>query len=512
MAPSKAIMVGLLFSWLPALLWGYVMHDDSSILLLAITTSISLILAVHLTRKYYTDSLFMLSETINKYLQSKNYKKEFSYHGPKEAMPIAHGFSSLLMYMDHQAILTSLVREIASLSNHHDSFASAAKEAISRICDLTGWYAADLYLKDLESSWGFRQEGRSFQKDLPDKILAKAKENIRVTEGVLEKKGEDFSAIKKPVWFKVTHKGNDFLEFIIPIVHNDSVAAIMIFYGFPQIDLNSGLLDVMDIVSSELSNVKEREIRELDLKETSKLMVQAGKMATVGELAASVAHELNNPLQVIQGRTEQLDIILQSDNVNQKILARVMGNIHETVERLAETVSGLRNISYNESLEGFTFAPLYKILESAIYQSKGKVSTLKGKIISPESVDESVQIQCHSSQIAQALTNLIHNAAEAIESYDSPWIKLDYETDHTFIKFKVSDCGPGIDEKVAKKIMSPYFSTKKRETNSGLGLNIAKKIAEFHGGRIYIDTDAVNTTFVLEIPVMQRPQNGEISA
>ena len=116
---------------------------------------------------------------------------------------------------------------------------------------------------------------------------------------------------------------------------------------------------------------------------------------------------------------------------------------------------------------------------------------------------DNVEIECRSYQIVQVMLNLINNAYDAVLSDKSAWIEISYEVTGTRLIIKVTDSGRGIPEKIAEKIMQPFYTTKAVGQGTGLGLSISKGLVEDHGGTLSYNPKSPNTQFVLELPVSQ---------
>jgi signal transduction histidine kinase len=108
----------------------------------------------------------------------------------------------------------------------------------------------------------------------------------------------------------------------------------------------------------------------------------------------------------------------------------------------------------------------------------------------------------NSIQISQVILNLLNNAFDAIQDATDKWIKIQTYIEHGQVQIRVTDCGHGISNEVAKKIMQPFFTTKPIGKGTGLGLSISKGIVEAHQGKLTIDTESKNTCFVITLPTL----------
>jgi signal transduction histidine kinase len=115
----------------------------------------------------------------------------------------------------------------------------------------------------------------------------------------------------------------------------------------------------------------------------------------------------------------------------------------------------------------------------------------------------SITLQCRAVEVSQVLVNLLNNAYDAIEGFSQKWIEIKVEESNESVILKVIDCGSGVNPEISDKILKPFFTTKAAGKGTGLGLSISQRIVEAHRGQFTIDTNAKNTTFVVELPKKQ---------
>ena len=113
---------------------------------------------------------------------------------------------------------------------------------------------------------------------------------------------------------------------------------------------------------------------------------------------------------------------------------------------------------------------------------------------------EDVQVNINVTQMFQVVVNLITNGVDAIEDLDEKWLKLGWEVGDDKVIIRFQDSGLGIPEEVQKGMWESFFTTKGVGKGTGLGLSLCAKIIEEHGGKIFVDNDQPNTTFVIELP------------
>jgi signal transduction histidine kinase len=231
-------------------------------------------------------------------------------------------------------------------------------------------------------------------------------------------------------------------------------------------------------------------------------LMQSAKMASLGELAGGIAHEINNPLSIIIGRTQILKQKLEDAKIGEIDPGACMQNlekIEDTAALIAKIVKGLSSFSRKSDQDPMTKTSFNKIIEYTLElcQERFKNESIKLRV----SFNADVEVQCRDSQIAQVLMNLISNALDAIQHLPEKWIDISVSASKTQVKFAITDSGKGIPPNVVEKIMQPFFSTKEAGKGIGLGLSISKGIVEEHNGTLKYDDSSLNTRFVLTLPV-----------
>lgn len=228
----------------------------------------------------------------------------------------------------------------------------------------------------------------------------------------------------------------------------------------------------------------------------------ASKMASLGEMAAGIAHEINNPLAIIQGKANQvIRAVDMIDFDKEKVKTDTM-KIISTVERISNIINSLRSISRNAEIDSGKPEDVQKILEEVLSLSRERFKCnsveLRQNIID---IPNQLQIICRPSEISQVILNLLNNAFDAVSPLDEKWVELKAVISGPNIKIVVIDSGNGIPQPILEKLMQPFFTTKEIGKGTGLGLSISKKIIEKHQGKLYYDIESKNTCFIVEIPI-----------
>lgn len=242
-----------------------------------------------------------------------------------------------------------------------------------------------------------------------------------------------------------------------------------------------------------------QESKEIEIENEHRFM-QSSKMISMGQLASGIAHEINNPLSIIIGRTQLLKTKIEKNEgqFDQASCLQNLEKIEGTATLIARIVKGLNAFSRDSDRDPFLLQSVTRIAESAIdlCQERLNQSGVKLQIVSPEDV----LVSCRDVQITQVLVNLINNSIDAVEQLSARWINIEFKVDKKWVYISVTDSGSGIIASEREKVMLPFYSTKETGKGIGLGLSISKSIAESHNGLLYYDEASPHTKFTLQLP------------
>lgn len=255
------------------------------------------------------------------------------------------------------------------------------------------------------------------------------------------------------------------------------------------------------------------------VKETQSQLVHSAKMASLGQLVAGVAHELNNPIGFMYSNTsflskyvnQLIDIIEKSSKdpaiISQlkedadydyikKDIGRVVESFKEGSQRTKDIVLGLRNFSRLEE------AKLKEVkLEDGIDSTiKLLESQVKNRVKIIKSYQPVGKILCYPSQLNQVFMNLLSNAIQAIEGKGE--VVVQTLRDSEKIEIKIKDNGSGMSEDIVQRIFEPFYTTKDVGKGTGLGLSLSYGIIQKHQGDIYVKSEpGLGTEFIIHLPV-----------
>ena len=230
-------------------------------------------------------------------------------------------------------------------------------------------------------------------------------------------------------------------------------------------------------------------------------LVQSEKLATVGQLVAGVAHELNNPLAIIMGYA---DLLISDVETDEKFVSR-LEKIHLATMRCAKIVNNLLKFSQKSKIEKKVVNINDLIRETLeLFEYQFKVNDIKVKRKLQEDLPTTL---CDPQQIQQVFLNLISNSYDAMAKQDdnkSFEVIAKLKNDMIVIEFR--DTGPGINKVNQRKLFEPFFTTKEVGKGTGLGLSLSYGIIKEHNGEIEYDSSyKKGAKFIIQLPVIGEP-------
>jgi two-component system NtrC family sensor kinase len=238
------------------------------------------------------------------------------------------------------------------------------------------------------------------------------------------------------------------------------------------------------------------------LRQTQAHLVQSEKMASLGQLVAGIAHEINNPLAFVINNLflaeEGLNRLAAGDLDIPALVERLrtqVGNSREGAERVKDLVSKLRTFSRLDEGQ-FKTVNIHESIDSTLLFLRHK---LEDRIEVERSYAAPDMLECYSGELNQVLMNLIANAIDSIEGPGKVTLITRQRNGHLIIT--VRDTGKGIPEEIRSRVFEPFFTTKPVGHGTGLGLAISYGIVKAHQGSIEFSSEpGKGTEFVLSIP------------
>jgi PAS domain S-box-containing protein len=228
-------------------------------------------------------------------------------------------------------------------------------------------------------------------------------------------------------------------------------------------------------------------------------LVNASRLSAIGEMAAAITHEINNPLAVILGRTEMIQALLAKNQTDQATLTRLVDTIQTTAKRIEKIIRGMKTLAHHSrDDEPMTITRVAEIVVDSSELCAQRFRNHGVRLAVPE-VDPQLTVECRSHEIVQVLVNLLNNAFDAVEKLDERWVQITVTSNTDFIELAVTDSGKGIPLEHQTKLFQPFFSTKRVQYGTGLGLSISRSIVKKHHGDLLYDAENPNTRFIIRL-------------
>lgn len=258
------------------------------------------------------------------------------------------------------------------------------------------------------------------------------------------------------------------------------------------------------LVMSAIRDITERKEIERQLRDQEAKTVYSSKMAALGQMAAGIGHEINNPLSIIKGTAEDLAYQMQLSDVPREHILEKLKMLENTSSRIAKIITGLRNFSREDSKSPYSTISLHNVVSETLSLCRHRIQTNNIEL-KCHPIPKEYDVDCHPAQLSQVLLNLLNNACDSIDPLKEKWIEIDFADLGNFFQLIFTDSGKGINSSVREKIFYPFFTTKEPGQGTGLGLSISRKIIEDHGGTLELNTASKHTQFIVQIP---RKQSG----
>lgn len=284
--------------------------------------------------------------------------------------------------------------------------------------------------------------------------------------------------------------------------------------SFLEIKRQKATEDEIDVLEHAINKMiqkinflnKEKELKISDQEKKIEMQqiaaISSAKMAALGEMAAGIAHEINNPLTIINTNAKIIEKVIEKGIENKDLLMKSSTNIVSTVERIGSIVSGLKNISRDASNDKMSQVPLAAILTDVISLCQERLKNNHIEIhCNLEDPIFLTNLNCFQVQLCQVFLNLFNNSFDAIRHLPSKWIRIDATRDENWMIIHFMDSGPGIPEELREKIFQPFFTSKEIGEGTGLGLSLVYAIVKNHNGEIYYDPQFNNTCFTIKLPI-----------
>ncbi len=421
--------------------------------------------------------------------------------------------AALEQQVAERTALLALLQTVTAAANEAVSLEAALQLALERICAYTGWPVGHIYLPAPDNS-GLWASSTIWHLDPPARFVAfqQATQAMQYTagEGTIGR----VVASGQPEW------GVDVVTdmvlarrdsargawlstgFAFPMLVDREVVGVCEFYTDTRQEPDPALCDALMQIGIQLGRVVERQRTATQLQRQQEALSQHEKLAALGSLLASVAHELNNPLAVVMMHADLL-----REDLGSAPLLECVEEIAQAAERCRRLVRNFLTLARQHPPEraavslNTLIAETVEMLAYALQIDNITVHLCLAENLPPLWADP--------YQLQQVLTNLLTNAHQALrESAVARQLTLATRCNpaRTRLTLEVTDTGPGIPPGLQERIFEPFFTTKPLGLGTGLGLPLCRGIVEGHGGTISVTSQAgQGTTFRVELPVEAVP-------
>lgn len=266
---------------------------------------------------------------------------------------------------------------------------------------------------------------------------------------------------------------------------------------------HQNVLDLNDNLEGEIA------ARTRQLEHERQNAIDQAKLVTLGTMAGGVAHEINNPLSIVQGYCYQLRKMFCNNKEAFAQLERPLNEIEKTVARIATTVRALRAYSRKDIKDPIEIIDIHALVEETIALCADSLRH-EGVAIDISRLKQcgNLKVSGRRAALMQVLINLLNNSRDAMRNAAGKLINISATITDDIMELHVTDNGPGISEENVGKIMEPFFTTKPPGQGTGLGLSVSNSVLQAMGGRMELRSRMNPTEFVL---ILQRPESNEIS-
>ncbi|MBD8575456.1 PAS domain S-box protein [Pseudomonas syringae] len=243
-----------------------------------------------------------------------------------------------------------------------------------------------------------------------------------------------------------------------------------------------------------------------DVRRSRMQLNQSAKMATLGEMATGLAHEINQPLNVMRMAVINVLKRLERGNLDVEYITEKLNRIDSQVQRAAKVVDHMRVFGRRSEVQEQVFDPFDALEGTLAMLSEG----MKGKGVQVQASERGMplQVRGHGDQLEQVLINLMVNARDAMLSRKetrpelAPMIEVQVQPEPDQVVITVQDNGGGIDPRLMERIFEPFFTTKPVGVGTGLGLSVSYGIIEQMNGRLSVSNVGEGAQFRITLPLL----------
>lgn len=427
---------------------------------------------------------------------ANNYKKLYNEN---------QNFVKIKQKAQAQAIKMVLINKMSNIIRESIDISKITYSALKELSSMFGAFKV-YYAANFDKSFKVEEV---YTKDFKSEIGSIVKFDDSTYKAIVNKEIVVSNCLKEHLNAKTTLK-EPASRIIVPIYHLNQMLGIIVILCNQKRELNDEL-DILESVSAQLGNAiiqaslfnqinKQRDELEIalkELKDTQVQLINSEKMASLGQLIAGVAHEINTPLASINSNNGIMAKIIKK--INDESVVEMLTEINEldreAVQRISNIVKSLKKFVRLDEAE-LQEADINKEIDLTLdlmrHETKNRIEIIKN-------YGEIPLIKCYPNMLNQVFMNILINACQSIKNSGTISITTSFENKNLTVKIK--DSGAGIEPGQLSKIFTAGYTTKGVGVGTGLGLAISEKIVQKHSGKIAVSSEInKGSEFVITIP------------
>lgn len=392
-----------------------------------------------------------------------------------------------------QAVKMILINKISNIIRESMDLSKILNSALIETATVVGAYRAYYASLNDNNTFKIEQAYGKQKKNFEDKIISYDDEVFKLLNDKQTVSTMSLKEFNEAPLFEVP-----MMRVLLPIYHRNTLLGIMAFISYQKREVTVAM-DILESVSAQLGNAiaqaklyveNVKTVAQLkktlsELKDTQLQLINSEKMASLGQLIAGIAHEINTPFASIKSNNSIMKKLI--DKIEQQNIKDMFTEINETdseaVERINHLVTSLKKFVRLDEAE-LQEADINKELDLTLalirHETKNKADIIKNYGNIP-------MIKCYPNMLNQVFMNVLVNACHAIENHGK--IEISTSVNNNILEVKIKDDGKGIKPEHINKIFTVGFTTKSAGVGTGLGLAIAKKIMDKHNGKIKVKSN-----------------------
>ena len=239
-----------------------------------------------------------------------------------------------------------------------------------------------------------------------------------------------------------------------------------------------------------------------ELQRTQEKLMDNARLVSLAEMASGIAHEINNPLAIINGLCGAISKALNEPSIDKTFILTTIKKVRETVFRVSKIIKSLQAFSRSGDMEKNMSLNLSDVIHDALSLCTEKFRF--DSLVVRTNIPEGVWVTGNTVRLGQVILNLLTNSYDALRDKKDKWIQINIENLDEVVKIIFKDSGNGIPTSISNKMFHPFYTTKEVGKGTGLGLSLSKGFIEEMEGRFYYDSTEMNTTFVIELKKSNR--------